>query len=154
MPLLICTFGAILSERLNPIGCWEEDSARCETVALATEALLRGTGGNSRVAAQFTVRLLLLRLGWSQLMNLQVERIQGRLWVVKVLSIVPNFRIPKGYRRRFLFSTPKGRFWHEIVADEDGIHTRTRGHAGAVTNSRCLDWIQESIERVRFECSK
>jgi hypothetical protein len=64
-----------------------------------------------------------------------------------------SFKVPKGYRRRFVFKSRK--FKYEIRAGGFGgfIETRTVGVVSNETEqSRCLDWIMESMMLIRVEC--
>lgn len=71
--------------------------------------------------------------------------------VVKPLRIQPNFKIPKGYRRRFVFSDETGKFQEELIVDWRGVEMKTKGEASGRTQSWCLDWIEESLMSVRIE---
>lgn len=69
-----------------------------------------------------------------------------------MLSIGSNFVIPAGYRKVFIFGEKRGGFRHILVFDEHGIRTISDGEPeSALVQSRCLDWVQETIERVRKE---
>lgn len=65
--------------------------------------------------------------------------------------IVPNFKIPKRYRRSFLFEESGTDFQQVITVSKEGIRIAGKGSPSPVGNSRCLDWIQECIETVRAE---
>lgn len=66
--------------------------------------------------------------------------------------IRPNFKIPQGYRREFVFEDPAVRFRHKIVVDHVGVHVwDVGGPVPALTTSRCLDWIEEVMSKVRLE---
>lgn len=70
---------------------------------------------------------------------------------VKTWRIQPNFKIPKGYRRRFVFSDETGKFQEELIVDWRGVEMKTTGEASGRTQSWCLDWIEESLMSVRIE---
>lgn len=72
---------------------------------------------------------------------------------MKRYDIPCSFTIPKGYRRQFVFDA--GPVRESITVDELGIHAESHCEPGhpipADLQSRCLDWIEESIMSVRFE---
>lgn len=75
----------------------------------------------------------------------------SRILLVLERLIPTSFTIPEGYRREFLFEDPAARFKHGLVVDKGGIHVFEEGCCGPLTTSRCLDWIEDSINEVRRE---
>lgn len=68
-------------------------------------------------------------------------------------TISPNFQIPEGYRRVFIFedSSTKFPFRHVMVIDSAGIHVTEQGRASKGTNVACMDYIDVQIKSVREE---
>lgn len=64
--------------------------------------------------------------------------------------IPPDFKMPAGYHRTFLFLA--GSFRHCITAADGMIDARSFGRCPYENNGDCLDFIQDSIETVRREC--
>lgn len=62
----------------------------------------------------------------------------------------PNFVIPKRYDRLFILWN--GSFRYFINADKNGITQIQWGECQPHDNGMVLDWIHETIERIRFEC--
>ena len=71
---------------------------------------------------------------------------------IKCEHTVP-YKAPKGYRREFHFFDPGNGFHERIIVDGRGITLKTVGGEKITPeqNSRCLDWIAESICMVRAE---
>lgn len=69
-----------------------------------------------------------------------------------MITIKPNYSIPEGFERLFMFEEAETGFRHVIVVDHDGIHIgEMGGRATDIATSRCLDWIHETLEEVRQE---
>lgn len=68
-----------------------------------------------------------------------------------IRNIPINFTLPTDYHRRFIFGS--SRFRLELRFDgPDGLEIVEDGECGnALVQSRCLDWITESIMSVRSE---
>ena len=69
-------------------------------------------------------------------------------------SIKPNFKIPRSYKSVFRFYCPT--FTYSIFTKNGKICAHGEGDENAfdpTENSLCLDFIHESIERIRWECT-
>ncbi len=70
--------------------------------------------------------------------------------------IPTNFKIPKGYKQRFVFNASKGK----MIIERAGSRTLKVSICGkaeprfTVEGESALDWIQETIERIRFEAGR
>ena len=63
--------------------------------------------------------------------------------------IQPNFEIPDGYRRVFVFSDGK-QFKHLIIVSKEGIQSASVG-SDAGFKGKVFDFLEESIMAVRIE---
>jgi len=75
---------------------------------------------------------------------------------MKTWNIQPAFKIPRGYRKTFILGC--GGMMHRIrVARKHGLRMDCAGPTDSddgTSMSRSLDWIQETIEGVRWECEQ
>lgn len=69
---------------------------------------------------------------------------------MRVFEIEPNFKIPKGYSKRFVYVD--GDFRMEINAGKKRGKICFETFGEPRRHSPELDWIQEAIETVRYEC--
>lgn len=60
-----------------------------------------------------------------------------------------NFKIPKGYRRTFYLEDGEDKM-RITISKEKGMRLEQFGPNTGNTSLK-LDWIEESIERIRFE---
>lgn len=66
-------------------------------------------------------------------------------------QIPANFKIPKRYHRTFQLHVGGG-LLRISVSGKDGIRIGEAGNIKREHFSATLDWIQESIEKVRIDC--
>ena len=70
----------------------------------------------------------------------------------KEYRIPTNFKMPWGYSKRFLLITNTGKMEIEARPPRSLKVTITQtGPNEPAEESRALDWIQESVERIRYE---
>ncbi len=65
-------------------------------------------------------------------------------------EIPTNFTIPKGYQVRFVFRGQRG-VLRVARAGRRKLRFEQTGSFSPVEQSMALDWIQETVERMRFE---
>lgn len=70
---------------------------------------------------------------------------------MKSRAIPTSFKIPESFQKEFLFEESESGFQQWVIIKGGKLFAVSRGEPTPQGSSRCMDWLEETVERVRQE---